>query len=76
MAENTDLSAVFLGEDYTPAASIAADTSTLAGPDGVGTADIEGVDHAACVVVYPVADVSSLDPATVGAAVSAALEAV
>ena len=47
----------------------------LDGASAIGRAS-PSTDHAVAVICHPVADVATLDPATVGAAVIAALESV
>ena len=71
-----DISAVFIGDEDGPSApsvSVAVDTSTLDGAVAVGTVEIEGVNHACVVVVYPSADVAALNVSTLGSAVRTAL---
>ena len=61
-----------------PGVSVVADAipaSQLAGVSAAARVDAGG-DCALVIVGFPVADLSSLDPATVGAAVIAALESV
>ena len=75
-AENVHLDGVFLGSADgagTPAASIAVDTSTLDGAVEVGAVEIDGVNHACAVVVFPAADVAALNVSSLGSAVRNAL---
>ena len=72
-AQNARLDEAFVGDDTTPAASVAVDTTTLDGSAAVGAVEIEGVNHACVVVVYPVADVAALNVSSLGSAVRSAL---
>ena len=74
-AQNVTVSAVEIGEDWTPAVHLSADVPDM-GASPIGRVDVDGADRVLAVVVHAAADVSSLDPATVGAAVIAALESV
>ena len=74
MAENIILDERFVGDEARPAIYLAAD-ATLDGVQALGSVDVEGLAVSAAVVVYSVDDVSSLDPAIVGAEVIAALGA-
>ncbi len=72
-AQNARLDEVFVGDDTTPAASVAVDTTTLDGSVAVGAVEVEGVNHACVVVVYPVDDVAALNVSSLGSAVRNAL---
>ena len=69
--ENISLGEVFLGD--IPAASVAVDTTTLEGAAAVGSVEVEGVNHACVIVVYPTADVAGLNVSSLGSAVRTAL---
>ena len=73
-AENTSLAAVEVGESgELPGAAVAVDTTTLDGAAAVGSVEIEGVNHACVIVVYPADDVAALNVSSLGSAVRTAL---
>ena len=72
-AENARIDEVFVGDDATPAASVAVDTTTTAGSVAVGDVTIEDVRHVVVVTVYPADDVSGLNTSSLGSSVRNAL---
>ncbi len=72
-AQNAAIGEVFVGDDATPAASVAVDTTTTAGSVAVGDVTIEGVRHVVVVTVYPADDVSGLNTSSLGSSVRNAL---
>ena len=79
-AQAVNISAVYLvaaDDSETQAIELSATlpADDLAGSTALGPADVDGVGTVAIVVsAYPVPDLAGLDPATVGAALIAALE--
>ena len=72
-AENVRIDEAFVGDDATPAASVAVDTTTTAGSVAVGDVTIEDVRHVVVVTVYPADDVSGLNTSSLGSTVRNAL---
>ena len=68
-AENVRIDEAFVGDDATPAASVAVDTTTTAGSVAVGDVTIEDVRHVVVVTVYPADDVPGLNTSSLGSSV-------